>query len=101
MKQACITVRGQRYTIGDARQLARELDEACAAVQPASKAGLGAIAAVAQAQHGVELWEVAGVAGVNLDNLTVAGAAELFATLGRWEDRLAAHLVRVLEPAQA
>lgn len=94
-----ITVRGQQYTVIQARDLAAELRAAVRQATLASPATLQAIADDAKELHGVELWEVAGVAGVDLDNASNADATKMAMTVIYWPERAAEHVLACLDRA--
>lgn len=63
---------------------------------PANPAVLGAVEGVAR-EHGITLAELATVAGVDLESITATDLTKLGMTLTYWEERLAEHLLRVIE----
>lgn len=84
--------------ISTARQLAHDLLAVAATMELAEPGALDAIEKVA-ASRGITMKELAAVAKVNLDSVTVAQAGDLMVTLVRWDEALPEHLLDVLASA--
>lgn len=82
--------------IEQARAVAQQILELVNSRTPASPAMTAIIQAQAEAR-GITWAELAVVADVDADNLTVTGLSSMAVTLCYWEQRLAEHLLRVME----